>query len=298
MTLLQLRYIVSLCEKGSTLAAAEDMHISQSTISLSLKKLEEELMVPLFKRTPRGLEPTEAGLLLKKHADCILSHVRQAERELYDMANIDQTLTIGLAYMVCVSLWPHLYAFAQSEHFPSNLETITESRSTSLLLLDQGKIDCYITTLRDPEQQGAGYHLHFIANASPLVFCISKNNPLTHKLSVTYSELFSTPLVRLKETGHSYIDRLIQSYNCTPNYIQTCDQISTMIQLIANNVAGGFLNAHLLEGYHGIKTYELKDIKSAGYYLVYTDRIKKAKNFRLFLNMLKRFSQSISTSPL
>lgn len=291
MTLLQLRYLVSICESGSTFAAAELMHVSQSTISLSLKKLEEELEVSLFIRTSRGLVPTAAGLLLKKHADCILMHVRQAEQELLDLTDTNQTLTIGLSSMVGSSLWPHLYAFAQQEHFTGKLETLNGSRSTCLSLLNQGKIDCFITTLSSPEQLAEGYHLLKIAEAPPLVFCISEKNPLTSNPSVTAEELLSTPLVELKGANRTHINRLMDSYHCVPNFIQSCDQVSAMIGLIKANIAGGFLNAKLLEGYTGIKTYEFKDLKRVDYYLIYIDLAEKLKIFKRFRNMVIQFSR-------
>jgi len=292
MTFVQLSYLTSVCENGSTFAAAESLHVSQSTISLSLKKLEEELTAPLFTRTSRGLIPTEAGLLLKKHADCILFHVQQAEQEISDLTSSNLKLTVGLSSMAGSTLWPHLYAFAQQSHITGRLETLNRNRSTCFSLLDHGKIDCFITTLNDPEHQANGYRILKIVQTPPLMFCISKKNPLAGNPSVTCRELYSLPLVELKGSNRTHINQLMETYHCTPNFIQSCEQVSTMIGLIKANIAGGFLNADLLEGYTGIQAYEVKDLEPVDYYLVYTDMTSKRKNFRPFLKIVKQFSQS------
>ncbi|MCI8889075.1 MAG: LysR family transcriptional regulator [Hungatella sp.] len=290
MTLQQLRYLISICETGSMLAAAEAMYVSQSTLSCSLKKLEKELSVILFNRTSKGLELTEAGLILKKHAEIILGDVKEAEQELHDFADLNSTLVIGLSSMVSVSLWPRLYSFAQKELFPVMLETVTGSRRELLPTLNQGKLAGYICTLDTPKVQANEYELIKIGTAPPLVFCVSEKNPLARKESVTYGELFSLPLVRLKGTGRQHIEGIMGLYDCTPNYIQYCDQISTLIRIISDDLAAGFLNIDLLEGYSGIKMFPLKDLKPADYYLIFTSQMAKQKNFKAFMKMVKKFS--------
>src|SRR3954452_14024109 len=63
----QLRYFVAVAERGSVSQAALDLHLSQSTLSESLRKLELELSVELFERSRRGVSTTSAGELLLTH---------------------------------------------------------------------------------------------------------------------------------------------------------------------------------------------------------------------------------------
>ena len=61
MDLLQMRYVTAIAGLGSMTKAAETLHVSQSALSLSCKRLEEELGVKLFVRDGRYLKLTEAG---------------------------------------------------------------------------------------------------------------------------------------------------------------------------------------------------------------------------------------------
>ncbi len=72
MELYQLRTFVAVAEEGNLTRAAERIHASQPAVSAHIKALEEEFCLPLFVRTPRGMQLTEAGKGLKLKADSIL----------------------------------------------------------------------------------------------------------------------------------------------------------------------------------------------------------------------------------
>lgn len=73
MDLLHMRYVTAIADHQSMTKAAEELHVSQSAISLSCKRLEEELGVKLFLRDGRQLRLTEAGNILCQRARTILS---------------------------------------------------------------------------------------------------------------------------------------------------------------------------------------------------------------------------------
>lgn len=72
MELYQLKTFVAVAEEGNLTKASERIHASQPAVSAHIKALEEELGLPLFLRTPRGMQLTEAGKGLKLKADAIL----------------------------------------------------------------------------------------------------------------------------------------------------------------------------------------------------------------------------------
>ncbi|KAF7962657.1 hypothetical protein AWV80_19205 [Cupriavidus sp. UYMU48A] len=61
MDLRQLQQFVALAETGNFHRAAERLHMAQPPLSISIRKLEEQLGTPLFVRTPRGVRLTQAG---------------------------------------------------------------------------------------------------------------------------------------------------------------------------------------------------------------------------------------------
>lgn len=78
----QLRYFVAIVEQGSFSRAASFLHVAQPALSLHVRNMETDLGTPLLFRTPRGVEPTEAGAILMRHARIILDQFTVAEEEI------------------------------------------------------------------------------------------------------------------------------------------------------------------------------------------------------------------------
>ena len=80
MTFQQLTYFLAAAEHGSFSAAAESLFMAQPSLSEQIRRLEAELGVPLFARVGRGLELTEAGRLLRPHAERTLAAAQRGRR--------------------------------------------------------------------------------------------------------------------------------------------------------------------------------------------------------------------------
>jgi LysR family nitrogen assimilation transcriptional regulator len=78
MELRQLRYFVAIAESGSFSRAAEKVFVAQSALSHQIAQLESELGTPLFHRSRRGIELTEAGQRFAPHAVSILRQTEEA----------------------------------------------------------------------------------------------------------------------------------------------------------------------------------------------------------------------------
>ena len=91
MTLQQLRYFLAAADKGSFSAAAESLLMAQPSLSDQIRKLEAELGVPLFTRAGRKLVLTEAGRMLRPHAERTLAAAEEAVQSVKEV----RTLTGG-----------------------------------------------------------------------------------------------------------------------------------------------------------------------------------------------------------
>jgi DNA-binding transcriptional LysR family regulator len=91
MTLQQLRYFLTAADAGSFSAAAEELHMAQPSLSDQIRKLEAELGVALFARTGRRLALTEAGRMLRPHAERTLAAAEEASNSVREV----RTLTGG-----------------------------------------------------------------------------------------------------------------------------------------------------------------------------------------------------------
>ena len=93
MTLQQLRYFLAAAEHGSFSAAAESLLMAQPSLSDQIRRLEAELGVPLFARAGRRLALTEAGRMLRPHAERTLAAAEEAAESVKEV----RTLTGGTA---------------------------------------------------------------------------------------------------------------------------------------------------------------------------------------------------------
>jgi DNA-binding transcriptional LysR family regulator len=96
MTLQQLQYFLAAVEHGSFSAAAESLHLAQPSLSEQIRRLEAELGSPLFARGGRGLELTEAGRLLRPHAERTIAAADEARASVREVTQLTGgTATFG-----------------------------------------------------------------------------------------------------------------------------------------------------------------------------------------------------------
>lgn len=152
MTLTDLRYIVALAQERHFGRAAQQCHVSQPTLSVAVKKLEEQLGVMLFERGVTDVKLTEIGRQIIEQAQIVL---READQVL-ELATAGKDpfacpLRIGVIYTIAPYLLPSLIpAFTQlAPHTPL---IIQESYTSELAVsLRKGKIDVAILALPFPE---------------------------------------------------------------------------------------------------------------------------------------------------
>ncbi len=118
MNLKQLRYAVEVERTGSITQAAKNLYAAQPNLSRSVRELEEELGVPLFSRTARGMEPTGEGARFLARAREILALFDQ----LQDLYRPDTDTPVPLRVVV-----PRVY-------FSPALRALLESPECALLL--------------------------------------------------------------------------------------------------------------------------------------------------------------------
>ena len=109
MTLTELRYIVAVAQERHFGRAAQRCFVSQPTLSIAIKKLEEELAVPLFDRSSNEVKPTETGERIITQAHRVLEEADRikhlAASEQNELAGV---FKLGLIFTVAPYLLPRL----------------------------------------------------------------------------------------------------------------------------------------------------------------------------------------------
>ena len=206
MTLTELKYIVAVARERHFGKAAEACYVSQPTLSVAVKKLEEELQVKLFERSANEVTVTHLGEEI----------VRQAQSVLEQAANIKEIakrgkdplagpLTLGLIYTIGPYLLPDLVRqmIKQTPQMPLMLQ---ENFTVKLLeMLRTGEIDCAILAEPFPD---AGLAIAPLYD-EPFLAAVPSNHALAARSSVSSDELKNETMLLLG-SGHCFRDHVLE----------------------------------------------------------------------------------------
>ena len=149
-----LRYFLAVIDHGNFSKAAARCNVSQPTLSVGIAKLEHLLNRPLFQRTNRRVELTEAGAHFAVHARRIESEFNLAERSIVETAQ-RQTFRLGVL-VTLPSPWISALAIKFAEGFPEQQVELVEGRERDLLeRLARRRIDAALTIVRPDETRFA-----------------------------------------------------------------------------------------------------------------------------------------------
>ena len=206
MTLTELKYIVAVARERHFGKAAEACFVSQPTLSVAVKKLEEELDVKLFERSANEVAVTPLGEEI----------VRQAQSVLEQAANIKDIakrgkdplagpLKLGVIYTIAPYLLPDVVRQVIT-HSPQMPLMLQENFTVKLLeMLRTGEIDCAILAEPFPDTGLAVAPLY----DEPFYAAIPMTHPLAKKDSVTTEELKSETMLLLGN-GHCFRDHVLE----------------------------------------------------------------------------------------
>ncbi|MFJ2306267.1 transcriptional regulator CynR [Streptomyces sp. NPDC087787] len=139
LELRHLRYLLAVAEHGSFTRAAEDLRISQPTLSQQVRQLERSVGVPLLDRTGRGVRLTDAGETYARHARRALRDLAAAERAVQDVHDLTRGhLRLAATPTFTAYLVGPLVAELHARHpgITLNLKEMTQDRIESALLAD------------------------------------------------------------------------------------------------------------------------------------------------------------------
>ena len=206
MTLTELKYIVAVAREKHFGKAADACHVSQPSLSLAIKKLEEELDVKLFERSASEVAVTPLGEEIVRQAQSVLEQAAEikeiAKRGKDPLAG---TLRLGVIYTIGPYLLPDLVR--QVIHAMPQMPLMLQENFTVRLLemLRAGEIDCAILAEPFPD---AGLAIAPLYD-EPFMAAVPANHALAVQPSVTAAALKSETMLLLG-TGHCFRDHVLE----------------------------------------------------------------------------------------
>ncbi|EJZ18221.1 LysR family transcriptional regulator [Rhizobium sp. Pop5] len=195
-TLRQIQYFVAVAEQGSVTRAAQNLSISQSSVTEALKELETDLGVALFERHPRGLTITHNGHQFLRHATKILASVSDARTSFSGQQSaLSGTLNIGVTSLVAGYVLSDLLARYRRACPGIEVSAIEDNGGYLEHLLVGGELDVavmVISNLRDRMALQAE-----ILETSPYRLWLPMGHPLVSADIISVADIAREPLIML-----------------------------------------------------------------------------------------------------
>ncbi|MFG6668239.1 hydrogen peroxide-inducible genes activator [Halomonas sp. HNIBRBA4712] len=207
MTLTELRYIVTLAQERHFGRAAERCHVSQPTLSVAVKKLEDELDTPLFERSKSTVQVTPLGEKIIVQAQRVL----EQSSLIYELASagrdqLANPLRIGAIYTIGPYLYPHLVP-ALAKTAPQMPLYIEEGLTGTLRSkLKSGELDVIIVALPFTETDVVTRAIY----DEDFEVLMPSDHPWTQKQTIEKEDLLQERLLLLGE-GHCFRDQILEA---------------------------------------------------------------------------------------
>ena len=206
MTLTELRYIVAVARERHFGRAAETCFVSQPTLSVAVKKLEEELGVTLFERGPGEVSVTPAGEKIVEQAQRVLeeaSRIREIAAAGKDP--LAGPLRLGAIYTIGPYLLPKLIPILRRT--APAMQLLIQENFTHRLAeeLKSGEVDVILVAL---PFEAPGVVTRAVYD-EPFLVAVPKGHPWENRKRVTSDELASESLLLLGE-GHCFRDQVLE----------------------------------------------------------------------------------------
>ena len=240
MNFQQLRVFHSAATRGGFTRAAEHLRLSQSTVSLHVKELEDELETPLFLRVGRGVMLSPEGKVLLQYAERIFSDLKNAEMAVREMSAVRRgTIRLGTgATTLMYRLPPILLAY--QKRFPQ-IELLVETGTTEFLIQELSAQRLDLAIVMHPASQ-AGLRVTPLYREE-LAVVLHRNHPAARKTALTPADLASMKFILfVKNTVmQNLIDAWFQDLGVTPRIAMEMENVEAVKALVRAGLGASVL---------------------------------------------------------
>lgn len=195
-TLRQLEVFAAIARLGSFTRAAEELHLTQPTVSMQIKKLADAVGLPLFEHVGKKVYLTEAGRALHAFTREIFDHFSKLEMTIADMKGLKQG-TLKLAVVTTAKYFAPRLLGPFCQKYPGiDVSLKVSNRERVLERLADNQDDLYI--LGQPPEDIDAVAEPFLEN--PLVVLAPANHPLAGRKKIPLKRLAEEPFL-MREPG-------------------------------------------------------------------------------------------------
>ena len=206
MKLSQMRYFSASCHAGNISKAAAELHISQPSITASIKALEDELGVALLHRSNRAVSPTPDGERFLIRCDAILAEVDSLAEDFAEISRKHKTIHVGIPPMIGSILFPEIFHSFRKKHPEIRINPVEIGSQAAREAVANSELDIAVITMGDelPTRLDA-----LRLTTYEMMYCVGPQHPLAEKKTVSLKETADYPMILF--SGGYYQQALLTS---------------------------------------------------------------------------------------
>ncbi|WP_426453199.1 LysR family transcriptional regulator [Paenibacillus sp. S-38] len=255
MELLQLQYFLAVARLEHVTEAARSLHVTQSSLSKTIQRLEEDLGAPLFDRTGRKLRLNEFGSTFLRRAERALFELEQGKQELRDLSSPEHR-TLELAVTTASTLPQILREFrTKRPHVPIHVQML--SMQEMVTLLHRGEVDFCLSS---PPLHADDIECQ-IVYTDPILVAVPKGHRLAGRSSVSLNEIRDESFVGVKK-GYgirNFVDAVCQSVGFVPKYVYEGDEPARLSALVEADIGLAFIPSTARNAWEPIHYLQVED---------------------------------------
>lgn len=190
----EMQYLMAFAKAGTLSEVAEQFHISQPSVTRSMKRLEEEFGVPLFERTKNSIKLSETGLLAAEEAAMVIKQTDNMLRRVRTYDRTSHTISIGSSAAVQI---PDLIRRISKAHPERTIST--ELKKPDALVKGLSK-DTYQLIILPYKPEDADL-VSAVIGEEHLMFLLPKNHRLAKRKSLMLEEMNGETMLLFSEIG-------------------------------------------------------------------------------------------------
>ena len=234
MDIKQLSYFIAVAQEESFSRAAEKLAVSQPTLSMAVKKLEDELGTNLFYSFNRKQHLTDEGLRLKKGAERLLEVYQETiENVVSSDRVVSGTVTLGLSPLFGACFFGDLIPSFSRAYPDIKINMIEDGANKIDQRIEKGEVDIAVTLNTERVSSFASCHFSTQRN----VALLHKSHPLANAESITVSELRDESFAIFNQDFilHRQIMSTCHAAGFRPKIVLLSSQWDFMVEVVSRN---------------------------------------------------------------
>ena len=239
MKLNQLEYFCAVCRYHSITRAAEELYVTQPTISVAIRELENELKLRLFHHEKNRISLTKEGEAFYQRAEALLKETRSIVTEFSSLGAKETPIRIGIPPLVSTVFFPRLTDEFQ-EKTGLTVQLFEYGSVKACNLVQEEKLDCALVNMDFYNIDQFNAH---VLMEDKYVYCVGRNHKYAREKEVTFDMLRDEKLILFNTDSvqNETVTARYRAMGMEPDVIAYTSQLYTILNYLRSGSCGALL---------------------------------------------------------